>query len=313
MHQYTVVGLGFVDPDVVTPILGDRVAFISHPSPADMAGAHGAIVRAAYEMDTATLDVMPQLQVIARTGVGTDRVDVEGATKRGIPVVVTPGSNTQAVAEGTLAHLLALVKKLRPLTTLVHSGEWERRNEFIPGDLEGRIIAVIGHGRIGAKVSEFVRALGMHPRIFDPVQPVSGPEHAGSIEEALDQAHAVTLHVPFTPETANLLDGARLGLLAPGAIVVNCSRGGLMDMDAMGACLATGQVAGVGLDVFDYEPTPHHPVFDHPNVTLTPHVMGLTEASTKATLLMAAQGVRDFFDHKELKAVANPEWNKEKK
>jgi phosphoglycerate dehydrogenase-like enzyme len=278
-----------------------------------MASAHGAIIRAAYDMNSEVLDSMPNLQVMARTGVGTDRVDLENATKRGIPVVVTPGSNTVAVAEGALAHLLALTKKLRPLTALVQAGEWEQRDQCVPGDLEGRTIAVIGHGRIGAKVAEFVRALGMHPRIFDPVQPVSGPEHAGSVDEAMHQAHAVTLHVPLTAETANLLDEARLGLLAPGAIVVNCSRGGLIDMDAMEACLASGQVAGLGLDVFDEEPTPHHPVFDYPNVTLSPHVMGLSEASARETLVMAAQGVRDFFDKKELKAVANPEWIKEKK
>lgn len=293
----TVVALGPVPTDVVGPVLGDQVRFIESPTADDLATATGAIVRAASIVDRDVFDQMPALRVLARTGVGTDNVDLDAAGERGIPVLVTPGSNTVAVAEGTLAHILALVKRLPPLSALVREGRWEDRDAVPVGDLEGKRAAIIGHGRIGARVATYLRALGMNLSVYDPVQPVTGAELATSVDEAIAGADVVTLHVPLTDETRNLLDARRLATLAPAAIVVNCSRGGLVDMDALHAALQSGQLAGVGLDVFDQEPTPAHPLFSHPNVTLSPHVMGLSESSTRATLVMAAQGIRDFLDN----------------
>lgn len=292
----TVVALGPVPTDVVGPVLGEQVRFVESPTGEDLAVATGAIVRAASLVDRALLEQMPALRVLARTGVGTDNVDLDAAGERGIPVLVTPGSNTVAVAEGTLAHILALVKRLPPLSALVREGRWGDRDTVPVGDLEGKRAAIIGHGRIGAQVAAYLRVFGMNLSIYDPAQPVTGDELATSVDEAIAGADIVTLHVPLTKETKNLLDARRLATLAPGAIVVNCSRGGLVDMDALYEALHSGQLAGVGLDVFDQEPTAVHPLFSHPNVTLSPHVMGLSESSTRATFVMAAQGIRDFLN-----------------
>lgn len=292
----TVVALGPVSADVVEPILGDQVRFVGVPSATDLLEATGAIVRAASIVDRELLERMPLLRVIARTGVGTDNVDLIAAGERDIPVLVTPGSNTVAVAEGTLAHILALVKKLPPLTAVVREGRWDDREEIAVGDLAGKRAAVIGHGRIGAQVATFLRAFGMTLSIYDPVQSLGGDEVAASIDDALDGADVVSLHVPLNDDTKNLLNASRIASLSPGAVVVNCSRGGLMDVDALYRGLESGRIAGVGLDVFDHEPPPSHPLFSHPNVTLSPHVMGLSESSTTATFVMAAQGIRDFLD-----------------
>src|SRR6478735_1107018 len=123
----TFVALGAIDPDLVTPSLAPRQRLVTDPSDEVLAVADAAIVRAAFTVDAAMLDRMPALKVIARTGVGTDLVDVADAARRGIPVVITPGSNTASVAEGVFAHLLCLVKKLSPLTALVREGRWDHR------------------------------------------------------------------------------------------------------------------------------------------------------------------------------------------
>jgi D-3-phosphoglycerate dehydrogenase / 2-oxoglutarate reductase len=307
----TVVALGAVGADIVAPVLGPGIRFVEKPDAADLASASGAIVRAAAVVDRGLLESMPNLRVLARTGVGTDKVDLVAASERGIPVVVTPGANTVAVAEGTLAHILSLVKRLGPLTSVVRSGDWDARDDITVGDLRSKRCAIIGYGRIGAQVAGYLRALGMTLSIYDPVSPVSGDEHAASVDDALAGADVVTLHVPLTAETAHLLNRERIAALKPGAVVVNCSRGGLVDLDAVNEALNRGHIAGVGLDVFEEEPTPHHPLFDHPNVTLTPHVMGLTEHSTRETFVMAAQGIADFLNGDTPQAIANPEWNKE--
>ena len=164
-----VVGLGKVDPDLVTGVLGDEIDFVAEPTDADLAVAQGAIVRADAVVDAAFLDRTPRMRVLARTGVGTDLVDLETATARGIAVVVTPGSGTRAVAEGVLAHTMALVKRLGQYTTLVREGRWaERTAGGPPGDLDGATIGIIGYGRIGRRVGELAAAFGMRVLAYDP-------------------------------------------------------------------------------------------------------------------------------------------------
>src|SRR4051795_724715 len=143
-ERRVVAGLGAVDPTLVTGVLGDEVQFIPTPTHDDMAVAEGAIVRADYVVDAAFLDRTPRMRVLARTGVGTDLVDLDAATARGIAVVITPGSGTRAVAEGVLAHALALVKRLAQLTALVSGGGWAQRDAGGPiGDLDGATIGII--------------------------------------------------------------------------------------------------------------------------------------------------------------------------
>jgi D-3-phosphoglycerate dehydrogenase / 2-oxoglutarate reductase len=303
-----VVALGAVDPTLVTDALGDSIEFVARPGPDDLAIAEGAIARADAVVDAALLARAPRLRVLARTGVGVDLVDLEEASARGIAVVITPGAGTRAVAEGVLAHALHLVKRLAPLTRLVREGRWAERAGVAVGDLDGATIGIIGYGRIGRRVGELAAAFGMRVRAHDPVSPPPAEVSCPDLGELAGASDVLTLHAPLTEATYHLVDAGLLGRIRPGAILVNCGRGGLLDLDAALAALESGRLGGIGLDVFDPEPPPHHPLFDHPDVVLTPHLMGLTRRATAATFAAAARGITDVLAGRRPSALANPDW-----
>jgi D-3-phosphoglycerate dehydrogenase / 2-oxoglutarate reductase len=303
-----VVALGPVDPALVTDVLGDDIAFVADPSEPDIASAVGAIVRADAVVDATFLARAPRLRVLARTGVGVDHVDIPAATARGIPIVITPGSGTRAVAEGVFALALHLVKRLGPSTDLVRQGRWADRSQLSVGDLEGATIGIIGYGRIGRRVGELATAFGMDVLAYDPISAPPPEIAASDVLELASASDVLTLHVPLTQDTHHLLDKAFLDRVRPRTILINCSRGGLVDLDAALAALASGQLGGVGLDVFDPEPPEHHSLFDHPDVVLTPHLMGMTRRAAAATFVDAARGVVDVLAGRRPAAVANPDW-----
>ncbi|HEX2372875.1 MAG TPA: NAD(P)-dependent oxidoreductase [Actinomycetota bacterium] len=300
-----VVALGPVDPALVAGVLGDGVSFVAEPNAADLAVAVGAIARADAVVDAELFDRAPRLRVVARTGVGVDLVDLEAAKARGITVVITPGSGTRAVAEGVLALALHLVKRLGPLTDLVRDGRWAERSRVRVGDLDGATIGIVGYGRIGRRVGELAAAFGMQVLAHDPFsQPPPGLDCPDLVTLAA-ASDVLTLHAPLTAQTRHLVDEAFLARVRPEAVLVNCGRGALLDLDATLAALRAGRLAGVGLDVFDPEPPPHHPLFDHPHVVLTPHLMGLTRRATAATFADAARGITDVLAGRRPAAVAN--------
>jgi D-3-phosphoglycerate dehydrogenase len=311
-----VVALGDVEPGLVTGHLPDA-RFVADPGPEDLRAAAGAIVRADAVVDTAMLDRMPRLRVLARTGVGVERVDVAEATRRGIAVVVTPGAGTHAVAEGALAMILHLVKRLRVTTECVARGRWSERGAITLGDLDGATMGIVGYGRIGRRVGHLAGAFGMTVLAHDPyIGPaenhrggtaLDGVELVG-LEDLRSRSQVVTLHLPLTPQTHHLVDSAFLAAMPLGSILVNCGRGGLLDLDAAALALADGRLAGLGLDVFDPEPPAHHPVFDRADVVLSPHLMGLSVGATRATFTAAAEGVADVLAGRRPRALADPEW-----
>ncbi len=302
----TFVALGAIDPDLVTPFLAPHQRFVPDPTDEELAVADAAIVRAASTVDAAMLDRMPALKVLARTGVGTDLVDVAEAGRRGIPVVITPGSNTSAVAEGVFAHLLAAVKRLSTLTTLVREGRWNERGAVTVGDLDGATLGIVGFGRIGRRAARIAAAFDMRVRAYDPYVDISAEYRCDSVEELLAASDFVTLHVPLTADNHHLINADRLALLRPGSVLVNCSRGALIDLDAAHKALQDGQLGGLGLDVYDPEPPEHHPVFDHPNTVLTPHLMGFTQGAMALTIQAAVQGAAAVLRGEKPLAVATP-------
>jgi len=304
-----VVGLGVVDPDLVADVFTDRCRFVADPTDRDLREAQGAIVRADATVDSALLDRAPRLRVIARTGVGVDRVDVDAATARGIAVVVTPGSGAVAVAEGAIAMAMHLAKRFGRLTDLVRSGRWADRGTVAVGDLAGSTLGVVGFGRIGQHAATLGAGLGMRVLAYDPVAQPLAELRCSTLAELLTSSDVITLHLPLTPDTHHLINTETLAMTRPGAILVNCSRGRLIDNDAAYQALVAGRLAGIGLDVFDPEPPQHHPLFDHPDVVLTPHLMGLSTRATAATFTAAATGVVDVLAGREPAAVANPHWN----
>jgi D-3-phosphoglycerate dehydrogenase len=305
-----VVALGSVDPALVAGVLDGHCRFVAAPGEAELAAAAGAIVRADARVDRALLDRAPGLRVIARTGVGTDLVDVPAATARGIAVVITPGAGAAAVAEGAIGMALHLVKRFGPLTALVREGRWAQRGAVGVGDLDGATLGVVGYGRIGRRAAALGAAFGMQILAYDPISEPPGDVRCAGLGDLAAHSDVITLHLPLNEQTRHLVGDAFLAQVRPGAILVNCSRGGLIDTDAVWRALTSGRLSGVGLDVFDPEPPGHHPLFSHPDVVLTPHLMGLSRRATAATYTAAARGVLDVLAGREPAAVANPDWRR---
>jgi len=313
MSEHLVVALGPVDADTVCPVLGEHATLVTDPTPEDLTVAEGAIVRADRRVDEDFLRQAPRLRVIARTGVGVDLVDAAAASARGIPVVITPHSGTRAVAEGVFAMALHLTKRLKPLTELVRDGRWAERSAVPVGDLDGATLGIVGYGRIGRRVGELAAAFGMGTLAYDPFSPPPPEFACADLDELVESSDVVTLHAPLTDGTRHLVDERLLARVRPGAILINCGRGGLLDPDATLAALESGRLSGVGLDVFDPEPVLHHPLFDHPDVVLTPHLMGMTRRAMTLTFRDAARGVADVLAGREPPAVANPDWKNYRK
>jgi D-3-phosphoglycerate dehydrogenase len=302
----TFVALGAIDPGLVQPFLAPHQRLVLDPTDEELAVADAAIVRAASTVDAAMLDRMPALKVLARTGVGTDLVDVAEAARRGIPVVITPGTNTTSVAEGVFAHLLATVKRVPTLTALVREGRWNERGAVTVGDLDGATLGIVGFGRIGRRVARIAAAFDLRVRAYDPYADIPAYIRCNSVEELLAASDFVTLHAPLTAENHHLINADRLALMRPGSVLVNCSRGALIDLDAAYDALQSGRLAGFGLDVYDPEPPEHHPVFDHPNTVLTPHLMGFTQRAMALTIQAAVLGAAAVLRGEQPLAVAAP-------
>ncbi|GLZ13914.1 4-phosphoerythronate dehydrogenase [Actinomadura sp. NBRC 104425] len=218
------------------------------------------------------IEAAPSLRVIAKHGVGVDNIDVAAAKAAGIRVVNAPGANTTAVADMTMALLLAAVRQIVPAHSSVVQGRWDR---FFGPELAGRTLAVIGFGRIGQAVARRARGFDMTVVAHDPHLPAEVfAEHgvrAAGLDECLQAADAVTLHLPLAPGAPPLLGRAELARLRPGAYLVNTARGGLVDEAALAEALREGRLAGAAVDVFASEPPHGSPLLDAPNVVLTPH------------------------------------------
>jgi D-3-phosphoglycerate dehydrogenase / 2-oxoglutarate reductase len=233
---------------------------------------------------------------------------VPAATARGIAVVITPGAGAAAVAEGAIGMALHLVKRFGPLTALVREGRWAERGGTVVGDLGGATLGVVGYGRIGRRTADLGAAFGMRVLAYDPYSEPPAGWRCPDLGDLAARSDVITLHLPPTDQTRQLAGEAFLSRVKPGAILVNCGRGGLIDTDAVWRALTEGRLGGVGLDVFDPEPPAPHPLFSHPDVVLTPHLMGLSRRATAATFAAAAQGVLDVLNGAEPQAVADPAW-----
>ncbi len=255
----------------------------------------GILVRTAA-VSAAMIDAAPKLRVIARHGVGTDAVDVAAATRNGIRVLITPEANAISVAEHTIGLLIAAARRFPEGQALVHAGAWHARDQLAGVELAGRTLGVLGLGRIGRRVARVAVALGMRVRAHDPF--VTGGDVPDEVEwvatlaALLEGAHAFTPHVPLTPQTRGLVDGAALDLLAPGAVVVNAARGGIVDETALVEGLTSGRLSGAGIDVFSEEPPPaDNPLRGADNAVLTPHLAAHTSESLRRMSVHAAEGI----------------------
>lgn len=260
------------------------------------------------------IDAGARLRVIARHGVGVDNIDVQAATRRRIPVAYTPDANRVSVAEHVLALLLALAKRLPEYDAATRRGGWAVRDSYGAVDLAGKTLGVVGVGRVGATVAHKaaagldMRVLGHDPHLSPEAIAAAGAEPVARLEELLAASDAVTLHVPLLPSTRGLLGAANLARMRPSALLVNTSRGGVVDEPALHAAIASGRLRGAALDVFEQEPPPHdHPLLGLPNVILTPHSAALTAECAVRMATGAARAILDVLDGRRPSHVVNPE------
>lgn len=280
---------------VVVSTVGERNDWHAEASAADVIVVSGETFVTGEVMDR----IGPRLRVIARTGIGVDRIALNEATKRGILVVNTPEGPTESTAEHTIALLLNLCKHIMVGDRLLRLGQaFPALTDISPGfEVAGAALGLVGLGRIGSRVAAIAQVLGMRVRAYDPFLPperasVLGVELASSLADLLSHAQVVSLHCPFTPETYHILNAETFNLMPRGSYLINVARGALIDEAALLDALRSGHLAGAALDVFDPEPPQaNHPLFALPNTICTPHMGSYTEASVLRMQMMACEQI----------------------
>ena len=257
--------------------------------------ADALLVRSATQVDEEVLAASKQLKVIARAGVGLDNVDVKAATQAGVMVVNAPTSNIVSAAELAVGLLLATARNIAPANAVLKGGKWAR-SKFTGVELQDKTVGVVGLGRIGMLVAQRLSAFGMHVVAFDPyVQPARAAQlgiKMLSLDELLTQADFITIHLPKTAETINLIDDAALRKVKPTVRIINAARGGIVNEDALAKALEEGRVAGAGIDVFAKEPTTDSPLFKFESVVVTPHLGASTDEAQEKAGIAVAKSVR---------------------
>jgi len=287
-------------PDTVAPLL---------------ARADAVVLRTGLRLDAGLLGVAGRLQTVSRTGAGYDNVDVAAATRHGVIVTSSVGANTSTVVEHTLALLLALAKHIVDLDRAVRRGDFKLRYAYLPRDLRGQVLGVVGFGRIGAEVARAChRIFGMPILAYDALLPEAARRDLSAwveftdVRELFRRADVVSLHLPLSAATRGLVGRELLSSMKPGALIVNTARGGVIDEAALAEALRTGPLAGAALDVFEREPPPEtNPLLRMDNVVLSPHAAALTQACVTRMAVLAARRVLDVLEGFVPDDVANPE------
>lgn len=255
-------------------------------------GVDAVLIRSATKMDSEAIEAAKGLKVIARAGVGLDNVDIPAATSAGVMVVNAPTSNIVSAAELAIALLLACARRVTPAHVALMNGKWAR-SKYTGAELFEKTLGVVGFGRIGQLVAQRMQAFGMKVIAYDPYLQPSRAAQLGvdlvSLDQLLADSDFITIHLPKTKETANLIGVEALKKVKPSVRIINAARGGVLDETALYDALTQGRVAGAGLDVFATEPCTDSPLFKLENVVATPHLGASTdEAQERAGIAVAA-------------------------
>ena len=265
----------------------------------------GLAIRSATKATEKIINAATNLKVIGRAGIGVDNIDRAAASKKGVIVMNTPFGNMITTAEHAIAMMFAVARQIPEASASTHAGKWEKSN-FMGVELTGKTLGVIGAGNIGGIVCE--RALGLKMKVvaYDPFLSEERAEKLGvqkvDLDDLLARADFITLHVPKTEQTSNILNAEAIAKMKPGVRVINCARGGLVDEAALAQALKSGHVAGAAFDVFEVEPATDSPLFNLPNVVCTPH---LGAATTEAQENVAVQVAEPMSDYLMTGAVTN--------
>jgi len=270
---------------------------------------HGLIVRSATKVCAEMLDKATELRVVGRAGVGVDNIDLEAATARGVAVLNAPAGNTVSAAELTMALILAMVRRVAEADASVRQGEWAR-SRFKGAELRGRVLGLIGAGRIGGEVAKRCRAFGMRVLAYDPYLTDGRAEdlsiERATLDEVVEGADVLSLHVPLTDETRGIIDAAALARMKKGSFLVNVARGGVVDEAALATSLAEGHTGGAALDVYGNEPLEEgSPLREAPNLVLTPHLGASTAEAQGLVATEIAEAVRAALAEGDLTRALN--------
>ena len=265
------------------------------------------IVRSRTKVGKPVIDAATKLKVIVRGGVGLDNIDVNYADSKGIQVLNTPTASTAAVAELTIGYIFALARQIPQMTKSMKEGEWAKKS-FMGTEIAGKTLGLIGLGRIGQASGQKAYSLGMRVIAYDPyVESAPCIEMVKSLDELLRRVDYISLHVPHTEETHNILDADAFAKMKHGVYIINCSRGGTIDEDALYDALISGKVAGAALDVYTEEPSMGHKLYTLEQVIGSPHVgAGTVEAKAQVgaevarTVINALKALEKNGEHKTL-------------
>jgi D-3-phosphoglycerate dehydrogenase len=267
------------------------------------------LVRSATKVTKEIIDAAENLKVIGRAGVGLDNVDLEAATQKGIIVMNTPGGNTISTAEHTMSMILALARNIPQASSSTKKGEW-KRSKFMGIELYGKILGIIGFGRIGKEVAKRALSFNMKIMTYDPFLSREVAETMGievvELKELLRDSDYITVHTPLTEETKHMISNDEFALMKKGVRLINCARGGIIDEAALINAIKEGKVAGVAIDVFEKEPpAPENELLKLDNVVVTPHLGASTEEAQINVAIEVAEIVRDALLRKGIRNAAN--------
>lgn len=238
------------------------------------------------------LETLMSLRVIARVGVGTDSIDRAAADRLGIAIATTPGLNAETVADHTLALMLGLIRNIVPQDKAVKAGRWDRVGEFAPSELTAKVAGLVGAGTIGKAVARRLQGFGVEITFFDDnVGAISGAKKLSSLPELLAGSDVISLHVPLTEATRRLINAEALAQMKRSALLINTSRGGLVDQPALFSALRQGRIAGAAMDVFDKEPPDRDAIIGVPNLLCSSHVGGISRESIRRMTISATDSV----------------------
>jgi D-3-phosphoglycerate dehydrogenase / 2-oxoglutarate reductase len=252
----------------------------------------------------AEMDASAAMEVVARIGVGYDAVDVPALTAKRVPLMVAGTANSTSVAEHAFHLMMALAKRSAALNAMVREGAWGDRHGGLPMELAGKVVLIVGFGRIGTRSARRCLGFDMHVLIYDPYVPAeeiaaAGCERVTDLDAALPRADFVSIHCPKNPETIGMFNAARFARMKRGAFIVNTARGGIIDEPALHAALTSEHLAGAGLDVFETEPTPvSNMLLALDKVITSPHMAGVTTESVAGMAAVTAENILSVLDGK---------------
>lgn len=263
-------------------------------------GVIGAIV-STDPFTSAVIAGAPDLRVISRVGVGYDSIDVDAASAAGVQIATTPGGNERVVADHTLALVLALLRRVPELERDLRNGGWNRTGRYMPRQLSGATVGLVGYGAIGRLVADRLAGFGVDLIIHDPVL----GDDSTPLDELLARSAVVSLHCPLLPATRHLINADTLRLMRPDAVLVNAARGPIVDEVALIEALRNGVIAGAALDVFEVEPPLESPLLSMENVVVSPHIAGLSTVSVAEMTRRATRAVLDVVAGRPVEHLVN--------